>query len=303
MTILLALLLAQLGAGGPQPGPAQPGVRVPAPTTWVAFSAELKITHPSRPLAFGRQLQDEHGCLRRETVNPDGSLMVTIHNYENATSYSLMRGSWTSSAIRLFPDLPRRPPASRVVKFVRKIEGFDAYLSVVNVTSPRGNYTQERLVIPALNFFVAEQTHPNGDTITAQNIRLATPDHAEFLPPPGAAIGEQAGVRAGQFSAVVVRIAFAERPPVELTTTEEKPMDLRTHADETLQIVTTVVDDARNLVRVRIMKNAEERGLGNVIGDVLDEVQVALGGTVQTTKLPENFSVSVTRIRDRRAAK
>ena len=85
-----------------------------------------------------------------------------------------MRGSWTSNVIRLIPDFPRRPPASRAVKFVRQIEGFDAYLSVVNVTSPRGNHTQERLVIPALNYLVADRTHPNGDTITAQNIRLGT---------------------------------------------------------------------------------------------------------------------------------
>jgi hypothetical protein len=147
------------------------------------------------------------------------------------------------------------------------------------------------------------QTLPNGDTITAQNIRLGAPDHAEFLPPPGAAVGERPGGRAGQFSAVVVAVTFENRGPVELTTTEERPMDLRTPMAETIQIVTTVVDDAKNLVRVRIMKNAATAGIGNVRGDLLDEVLVQLGGTVRTTKLPENFSVTITRIRDRWAGK
>ena len=57
-------------------------------------------------------MQDEHGCLRRETVHPDGSLMGNISNYENATSYSLKRGSWTAQGIRLIPGLARRPPAA-----------------------------------------------------------------------------------------------------------------------------------------------------------------------------------------------
>ena len=81
---------------------------------------------------------------------------------------------------------------------------------------------------------------------------------------------------------------------------EEKPMDLRTPLGETLQIVTTVVDHTRNIVRVRILKNAKQSGrLADVTGDELGTVQVALGGTVETTTLPENFTVSVRRIRDR----
>ncbi len=193
----------------------------------------------------------------------------------------------------------------RVERLVKQIEGFDAYLSTMPVTSPRGNYTQERHVVPALNFFVAEETRAIvNETIIAQNIRLGAPDHAEFLPPPGAAVEERAGMRAGQFSAVVVSIAFPDRPAIELTTMEETPMDVRTPLGEAVQIVTTVVDHTRNIVRVRILKNAKKSGrLAEVTGDELGVIQVALGATVETTTLPENFTVSVRRIRDRYAGK
>jgi hypothetical protein len=271
----------------------------------LAFSAELQTSHPTRATTFGRYLQDEHGCTRRESVNPDGTLMVTINNYQTARSYTSSRGIWAAQEIRIIPGLERRPPNMRVERLVKQVEGFDVYLSTIPVTSPRGNYTQERFVIPALNFFVAEETRAVvNETIIAQNIRLASPDHAEFLPPAGAALEERAGMRAGQFSAVVVSIAFPDRPAIELTTMEERPMDLRTPLGETVQIVTTVVDHTRNIVRVRILKNAKQTApLANVKGDELGEVQVALGATVETTTLPENFTVSVRRIRDRFAAK
>lgn len=270
------------------------------------FSAELRITHPTRPLAFGRQLQDEHGCMRRETVHPDGSLMITITNFETEKTYRLMRGSWTEQSMRLIPGLPRRPRTATVERQLNPIEGFEAYLSVMPMKSPRGDYTQESIVIPALNFFVAHQVSQNGETITAQNIRLGAPDHAEFLPPPGAATGKLPGVGGSiQLSAVVIVVTFAGKPPLELTTTEERPVNVTTPVEDTVQLVTTVVDDAKNLVRVRIMKNAVAKGPGpgNVHGDVLDDVQLTLGGTVQTTKLPENFTVTVTRIRDRWAGR
>ena len=73
---MLALLLLVLQA----PPPPQVGQRILAPTTFVAFSADLKIANPKRPEAFGRYLQDEHGCTRRETVYPDGSPMIVIMN-------------------------------------------------------------------------------------------------------------------------------------------------------------------------------------------------------------------------------
>ena len=300
MWLLLTLLISQAPAG-----PIATGQQVPAPSTWVGFSADLKISHPTRSTTYGRHLQDEHGCTRRETVNPDGTLMIAISNYQTARSYTFGRGVWTSQEIRLIPGLARRPPNSLVQQLAKKVEGFDAYLSTIRVTSPRGNYTEDRLVIPALNFFVVEQTRTaTNETTTAENIRLGSPDHAEFLPPAGASVEERSGGRVGQFSAVVVWIAFPNRPSIELTTTEERPVNVTTPLGETLQIVTRVVDHEKNIVRVRILKNARESGpVGDVKGDELGEVQVALGGTVETTSLAENFVISVRRIRDRRAEK
>ena len=86
-----------------------------------------------------------------------------------------------------------------------------------------------------------------------------------------------------------------------MTTTEEKPVDMRTPLDEAVQVVTSIIDDARGLVRVRIFKNATGSPTAGIKGDLLDEVQVALGATGQTTKLPMNFLVTVTRIRNRSA--
>ena len=300
MWMLLAVLLSQAPTG-----PNLTGQGVAGPSTWVAFSAELVTTHPSRPTTFGRYVQDEHGCNRRESVNPDGTLMVTIHNYEAGRSYTFSRAMWASQDMRLVPGLVHRPGNMRVERLVKQVEGLDAYLSTITVRSPRGNYTEERLLIPALNFFVAEQTRTlTKETITAQNIRIGSPDHAEFLPPAGALVEEREGMSVGQFIEVVVSIAFPDRPATELTTTEETPMDLRTPRGETLQIVTTVVDYTRNIARVRILKNAKKSGpLAEVTGDELGTLQVALGGTVETTTLPENFTVSVRRIWDRFAAK
>lgn len=125
--------------------------------------------------------------------------------------------------------------------------------------------------------------------------------HLEFLPPPTAAVTErpEAGAFA-QFSAVVVTVSFPDRQPIELTTTEERPIDLKAPGGDTLQLVTTVVDDPNNLVRVRIMKHAGRKGISSVDGDVLDEVLLTLRGTATATKLVENFTVRVTRIRERR---
>jgi len=300
MWMLLALLISQTPSG-----PTLTGQRVPAPSSWVAFSAELQTTHPTRATTFGRYLQDEHGCNRREAVNPDGTLTVAIHNYEAGRSYTFARAMWTSQEMRLVPGLAHRPGNMRVERLVKQIEGFEAYLSTIPVKSPRGDYTQQRLVIPALNFFVAEETRSiDNATITAQNIRLGPADHSEFLPPAGVPAEERSGMRVAQFIQVVVSIAFPDRPAIELTTMEETPMDLRTPLGETVQIVTTVVDHTRNIARVRILKNAKKSGpVAKVTGDELGEIQVALGATVETTTLAENFTVSVRRINDRYAGK
>jgi hypothetical protein len=294
-TLLLLLLQG--------PPPPQPGQRIPAPTTFVAFSADLKITNPKRREAFGRFLQDEHGCTRRETVFPDGSPMIVITNYQTLQSYRLGRSGWIVQPMRIVEGLPpHRPRSMPVLKKVSPIEGFDVWTSSIRVTnSPTGETSRDMLVIPALNFFEPVQ-QLGSDTITAEKIRVGPVDHAEFLPPPTVSptpVQEPGGYL--QFVAVELEVAINGGPPANMVAAEETLMPVRTPGFEHLQIVTTVVDNEKGLVRVRVMTNAKRAGVGKVSGDILDEVEALLGSTVQTTKLPQNLTIRVLRIGMRRA--
>lgn len=292
MLIFLALVLAQPPAAMPKPA-------VAPPATWVPFVAELKITDPKQQVRYGRHLQDEHGCSRRDTFNPDGTPKVEISNFENGKSYAFGVDGWISRPMRLPPTVTvHTPPRLHVSEKMGEIEGFETWLAPARVTgSPSGLTPRERIVIPALNFFPAVTVLPSGETRTPRRIRLVAPDPAEFLPPPSASIAEVAGYGGYQrFNAVVLRVVFPDRPATELTTTEEIPLELRTPSGEALQVVTTVADDPNNQVRVRILRNAKRAGLGKYSGDVLDEVTVTLGQVGRTTALVENFTVTVTRI-------
>ena len=284
---------------------AQPGQRIQAPTTFVAFSADLKITNPKRPEAFGRHLQDEHGCVRRETVFPDGSPTIVITNHETKKTYRLGTSGWTVQPMRIIEGpapFAHRPRTMPVIKKVDSIEGFEVWTSSIKVTnSQTGQTSRDMLVIPALNFFEPIQKLGT-DTITAHNIRVGPVDHAEFLPPPSvspAELQEPGGYL--QFQAVELQVLIPDQPAVNLVTTEERLMALQMPGFEDLQIVTTVVDNEKGLVRVRVMTNAKRVRVGVMSGDVLDEVEVSLGSTIRTTKLPQNLTIRVTRIGMRRA--
>ena len=298
---MLALLLLVLQT----PPPPQPGQRIPAPTTFVAFSADLKITNPKRQEAFGRFLQDEHGCTRRETVYPDGSPMMIIMNHDTLKTYRLGQSGWTVQPMRIVENptpLAHRPRTMPVIKKVEPIEGYEVWTSSVRVTnSPTGQTSREMLVIPALNFFEPVQKLGN-DTITAHNIRQGPVDHAEFLPPQSVSpteIQEPGGYM--QFQAVELEVTINEGAPANMVAAEETLMPVRTPGFEHLQLVTTVVDNERGLVRVRVMTNAKRAGIGKVSGDVLDEVEVLLGSTIRTTKLSQNLTIRLSRIGMRRA--
>src|SRR4029079_6096641 len=79
---------------------AQAVPRPDAPQEWVAFSADIRINIPNRPEAWGRYVQDEHGCVRQEMVHPDGSALVTITNFETERFYRLYHGSRAGAATR-----------------------------------------------------------------------------------------------------------------------------------------------------------------------------------------------------------
>jgi hypothetical protein len=101
-----------------------------------------------------------------------------------------------------------------------------------------------------------------------------------------------------QFSAVVVSVTFPGQPARELTTSEERPYEFTTPEGRTYHLVTAVTDWDTNEVRVRLMQ--DPKGLPwKLTGEVLDEVRVFLGGAAQTTKMPENFHLRITRIGDR----
>ena len=298
---MLALLLLLLQASPPP----QPGQRIPAPTTFVAFSADLKIARANRPEAFGRHLQDEHGCMRRETVFPDGSPMIAITNYETKKMYRLGRSGWTVQPMRITEGpsaLPgHRPRTMSVIKKVDPIEGFEVWTSSIKVVSPTGDSVREMLVIPALNFF-EPVLKLGSETITAHNIRVGPIDHAEFLPPATVSpteLQEPGGFL--QFQAVELDVTSETFATKKVEAPEETLMPLAAPGFEHVQLVTTVVDNERGLVRVRVMTNAKRAGVGKVSGDVLDELEILLGATARTTKLPQNLTIRVLRIGMRRA--
>ena len=279
---------------------AQAVPRPDAPQEWVAFSADIRINIPNRPEAWGRYVQDEHGCVRQEMVHPDGSALVTITNFETERFYRLYHGSWTAQPMRT-SNLTRRPIQLRVDRKTDPIEGYDAYVSVSNVRSPRGDYKEEVAVIPALNFFRAAFVTPSGERRTAANIRVGPQAPEQFLPPPGAAVAEEPGFGGFMsFSAVELRIVFAGGTPIDVTTTEENAYTLKTPSGIPLSLVTSVVDKEKNVVRIRVLQDATGRP-GDIRGNLVEELQAALGATVQTTKLGESFSVTVTRVGSTRA--
>jgi hypothetical protein len=151
-------------------------------------------------------------------------------------------------------------------------------------------------VIPALNYFRAITTTPSGERRTAVNIHLGPQSQDQFVPPPTAVVTEEPGFGGDMsFSAVVLRIGFAGETPIEAVTTEETAYGLKTPSGIALTIVTSVVDREKALARIRVLQNASGAP-GNVRGDLLDEVQVALGATGQTTKIGETLTLTVTRI-------
>jgi hypothetical protein len=265
------------------------------PREWVPFSADIHITFPKGTEAYGRRVQDEHGCTRDEGVHPDGSAMITLLNFQTEHTYRLFHGSWTSQPMRLNGRV-HTPIQLRVSRRAEPIEGFDAFVYESTVRSPRGDYTEAVTVIPALNFFRAAFSIPSGERRSAVNIKVGPQPHDQFLPPPGAVVTEQPGF-AGfmSFTGVALRLSFAGQPPIVAETTEEKAYAVKTPSGIPLTLVATVTDPAKNVVRIRLLANAAGSP-GNVRGDVLDEVSVPLGGTGQTTRLGETLTIRVTRI-------
>jgi hypothetical protein len=280
------------------PQPWQSSVRGPA--TWVAFSAELEFFTPGQPPQYGRHVQDEHGCRLRETVEENGDRILIITNEQTNTTYRFARGAWTAQSMRPGPE-PRKPGGSRRVDGKGpSFEGFETYVVRIPVRSPAGESVREGIVIPALNFFDPVMTMTNGRTITARNIVVGPQAHEQFHPPASAKVTPIAGIGGSmQFAAVVVSVTFPGQPSRELTTGEERPYEFTTPEGRTYHMVTAVIDWDTNEVRVRMMRDPKWSITKELTGEVLEEIRVHLGGSAETTKMPENFQLRITRIRDR----
>jgi hypothetical protein len=290
-------ITAAAAAQEPVPPERRPGQFFPpAPSEWVAFSAEFEVFAPGHPPRYGRHVQDEHGCQRREIPDAEDRTVITIRNELTNTTYRYADGQWTAQSMRPGPE--RRRPSTRMAVDgpAPSFEGFDTYILQRTVTD---GSRRETIVIPALNFFLPVVQPPEGPTLTARNIVVGPQDHALFLPPPNAKVTPIEGIGGSmQFSAVVVAVTFPGRPARELTTTEERPYEFTTPEGRTYHLVTTVTDWERNEVRVRLMRDPKW-SITKLTGEVLDEIQLRLGGSGETTKMPENFRLRITRIRDR----
>ena len=287
--LLAAWSCCRIAAAQPPPA-ALTGLR-----EWVAFSADIRIVFANGREAWGRRVQDEHGCTRDEMVHPDGSALITLINLRTETTYRLYRGAWTSQPTRV-GQFPRAPSQLRVTRKADPIEGFEAYIHETILRSPKGDYQSVETVIPALNFFRAIVTMPTGERRTAANIKVGPQPHEEFLPPSGAVVTPQPGFGGYvSLSAVVLRLSFAGQTPVDAVTTEETAFAIKTPSGIPLTLVTSVVDPVKRVVRIRVLTSATGRP-GDVRGDLLDEVSVALGATGETTKLGETLTMTVTRV-------
>jgi hypothetical protein len=274
---------------------------IPSPPHWVPFSAQLKVVHPDGSELPGRFFRDEHGCERQETpTGPRRSTVLSIKNFEKWVFYQKMNDRWTVQAMKPGPEgnVPHRRFGS-LTKLPDLYEGFEVYEQQVPSHGPKGTTMVRHVLAPELNFYLVMTEMPVGRILRAHTIQLGPQDHSLFELPAGAVATERPGYGGSMvFGAVVLRIMFPGSTPQDLVTTEEAATKLTTPEGDVLFVVTSVVDHALNRVRITVLRDATGRP-GAVRGTALDEVSVVLGGAVHTTKLRENFEISVVRILDR----
>lgn len=276
----------------------------PAPARmWVAFSAQLRYVTPDGLELTGRFFRDEHGCERRETpTGPQRSTIISIQNFEKQLFYQMMRDSWNVQPMRIAGGrpMPRRIGRPTGVKDTR--EGYDVIEVEIQVRGRAGSTARRMLVAPRLNDFPMQQDYNvSGLRETAHSIVEGPPDHSLFVPPAGVIITEREGFGGSMsFAAVELAITLPGRAPIQAVTTEETIYPLQLPSGDTVALVTTAIGDAHDRVRIRIMRNASGRP-GAVKGDVIDDLELPLGGSSPTARLRENFEIRVVRIGMNRA--
>jgi hypothetical protein len=269
------------------------------PTKWVPFSAELTLHRADGTTAPGRFYQDEHGCERQETpTGPRGTMVVTIQNFEEQKFYQSINGRWTVAPMRL-PNGHKMPRVIRGTPLERKLDGFSLVEQRLPSRKPDGTVSEVRhVLVPELNYFLAER--PSGlkdqDLIKAHSINVSPPDPSLFAPPVGTELREVAGYSGSmQFVAVELQVRLPGREAFKVETMEMKPATVSMPNGETLFLVTEVLASDSQRVSVKVMRNAVGRP-GAVRGDVVETLEIPLGGGLATTKLAENFEIRVVRI-------
>ena len=177
---------------------AQATASIPAPTNWVPFSADMKVTHADgHEPTIGRFSRARDGSTRLETWSPSvpNLRIIGIKNIPQQTSYiRSLSGKWTSAPMQLpaegWHPVKWRATRPGITKYPHKLDvevGGTANLqapsglNAVRYVSDRGNIS---LVVPELNFFpVVTQILASGRRETFWNIDRDEPDPALFEPP------------------------------------------------------------------------------------------------------------------------
>ena len=296
-------LLTSLLTGGTRQSPA-PSPSPPSSARWVALAADVVITTPGKADTTGRYLRDEHGCSRRESIDPDGSVHIIINNYEQARLYDLFRGAWTARPIRAMPGGapfgPSPRPTPRLLAKLDPVDGFEVYETEITVRSPKGDSKETQAVAPALNSLVVRRPLPpplSGRVERIVSITLGPQPPEEFVPPPTANVIEQLdGFGGGVTMAMGLRVTFVgQEKPIELTAIEGQISTVK-GPDGDLALVPILVEGKPDVVRIRVLRNAKQSGVMSVAGDELDAIDAPLGTVVSTTRLAVNLAIRVTRI-------
>lgn len=177
------------------------GEVIPQPADWVAFSADLEVTHADRDLrVVGRFFRDTHGCGRMETGRDGNVELIYIKNIPRSEYYSWSKKTdeWVAGRMKLpsdgwrpiqrpigaagyqkralFAEIRKGRPYS-----LRASEGFAAY-TLVNGS---GTFS---LQIPELNFFDVLTHSLEGRREAYSNLVLENQPQNLFEPPQGIAV-------------------------------------------------------------------------------------------------------------------
>jgi len=173
---------------------------VDAPATWVAFQAELTITRPGGPTAFGKYFRSSDGSHRIQTGPSHSDVrVISILNVSERMWYDYSaRSGWTSydypNAVSKERPTPVRAnlPGWNEYPFrlalkrgesgaVNADEGFRAY----QVIDRNGTVT---LKVPDLNLYSAVIQRPDGHHQALSNIDITEPSNETFRPPTNVAV-------------------------------------------------------------------------------------------------------------------